>query len=362
MTETGELTYRRVHRASRELLFDCMTTPEHLTHFWGPAGTTTPVGNIVIDLRPGGVFETTMVNDADGSTYTMRAVYVEIRRPDRLVWIEADVEGGMRTTVRFVDLKDGRTEVITRQTNVPAAYLSAEARAGFATSLERLDAYVAGLGAMPVVTSADGTAIAYERSGSGPALILVDGAMCHRAGGPMRPLAALLQEAFTVYTYDRRGRGESTDTLPYAVTREVEDLRALIARAGGEAYVYGISSGAALVLATAAAGPGIAKMALYEPPFMAEVDGGTRIKEYTERLGELLEAGRRGDAVALFMTHVGIPEQVVAGMRAQPGWAAMEAIAPTLAYDDQVLGDGSVPRDLAPSITGRSPLYSTPRT
>jgi uncharacterized protein YndB with AHSA1/START domain len=146
MTATGELTYRRVHRASRELLFDCMTTPEHLTHFWGPTGMSTPVGGIVIDLRPGGVFETTMVNDADGSSYTMRAVYAEIDRPDRLVWIEAGVEGGMRTTVTFVDLGDGRTEVVTHQTNVPEAYLSAEARAGFATSLDRFDVYVAGLG------------------------------------------------------------------------------------------------------------------------------------------------------------------------------------------------------------------------
>jgi uncharacterized protein YndB with AHSA1/START domain len=142
MTETGELTYRRVHRASPELLFDCMTTPEHLAHFWGPTGTTTPVGNIVIDLRPGGAFETTMVSEADGGTYTMRAVYAEILRPERLVWIESGVEGGMRTTLTFVDLKDGRTEVVTHQTNVPAAYLSAEARAGFATSLDRFDAYL----------------------------------------------------------------------------------------------------------------------------------------------------------------------------------------------------------------------------
>ncbi len=145
MTETGELTYRRVHRASPELLFDCMTKPEHLTHFWGPAGTTTPVGNITVDLRPGGAFETTMVNDADGSTHTMRAVYVEVRRAERLVWIEPEVEGGMRTEITFVDLNDGRTEVTTHQTNVPAAYLSAEARAGFATSLDRFDAYLAGL-------------------------------------------------------------------------------------------------------------------------------------------------------------------------------------------------------------------------
>jgi uncharacterized protein YndB with AHSA1/START domain len=122
-----------------------MTTPEHLAHFWGPTGTTTPVGNIVIDLRPGGVFETTMVSDADGSAYTMRAIYVEVHRPHRLVWIEADVEGGMRTEITFTDLNDGHTEVITHQTNVPAAYMSAEARAGFATSLDRFDVYLAGL-------------------------------------------------------------------------------------------------------------------------------------------------------------------------------------------------------------------------
>ncbi|HVV18373.1 MAG TPA: SRPBCC domain-containing protein [Pseudonocardiaceae bacterium] len=145
MTSTGELTIRRVHRGSPELLFDCMTTPEHLTHFWGPVGTTTPVENIVVDLRPGGAFETTMVNDADGSTYTMRAVYVEVRRPERLVWIEKDVEGGMVSTVTFTDLHDGSTEVVTHQTNVPEAYLSAEARAGFNTSLDRFDVYLATL-------------------------------------------------------------------------------------------------------------------------------------------------------------------------------------------------------------------------
>jgi pimeloyl-ACP methyl ester carboxylesterase len=204
---------------------------------------------------------------------------------------------------------------------------------------------------MPKITSAVGTTIAYERTGGGPALVLVDGALCHRAAGPMRPLAALLRERFTVHTYDRRGRGESSDTAPYAVAREVEDLRALIGAAGGEACVYGISSGAALALAGAAAGLPITKLALYEPPFMAETEDGVRIKEYTARLGELLAAGRDGDAVELFMTNVGIPAQVVAGIRAQPGWAALEAIAPTLAYDDQVLGDGSMPRDLASTIT-----------
>src|SRR5438046_1900388 len=143
---------------------------------------------------------------------------------------------------------------------------------------------------MPTVTSADRTTIAYERTGTGPALVLVDGAMCYRGAGPMRPLAAELQDTFTVYTYDRRGRGASSDTQPYTVAREVEDLGALIAQAGGEAYVYGISSGAALALETAAAGRGITKLALYEPPFLAEVEGGARSKEYTERLHEVLKA------------------------------------------------------------------------
>lgn len=145
MSEVGELTFRRVHHASPELLFDCMTDPAHLARFWGPAGTTTPVGNIVVDLRPGGVFQTTMVNDTDGSTHTMRAVYLEIQRPELLVWVEPDVEGGMRTTITFTDLGDGRTEVVTHQTNVPAAYLSPRARAGFTTSLDRFDRYLAEL-------------------------------------------------------------------------------------------------------------------------------------------------------------------------------------------------------------------------
>jgi uncharacterized protein YndB with AHSA1/START domain len=137
-----ELTYRRVHRASPELLFDCMTRPEHLTRFWGPTGTTTPIGHIVVDLRPGGAFETTMVNDTDGTTYTMRATYVEVCRPDRLAWVESDVEGGMRTTITFTALGDGRTEVVTHQTNVPEAYLSPPARAGFQTSLDRFEDYL----------------------------------------------------------------------------------------------------------------------------------------------------------------------------------------------------------------------------
>jgi uncharacterized protein YndB with AHSA1/START domain len=145
--ETGEVTYTRVHKAPPDLLFDCMTTPEHLTHFWGPTGTVTPVDKITVDLRPGGAFVTTMVDEASGEEYTMTAVYAVIDRPDRLVWTESDVEGGMVTTITFVDLGDGRTEVTTHQTNVPAMFLSAEAQAGFVTSLDRFDAYIRNIAA-----------------------------------------------------------------------------------------------------------------------------------------------------------------------------------------------------------------------
>lgn len=145
----GQLTYRRIHRAPRELLFDCMTQPEHLTRFWGPDGTTTAIAGITVDLRPGGVFETVMVGDGDGRRHTMRAVYVEVRRPERLVWTEPGVEGGMTTTITFIDLGDGRTEVVTHQTNVPAAFRTPEAQRGFQTSLDRFAAYVATLGHRP---------------------------------------------------------------------------------------------------------------------------------------------------------------------------------------------------------------------
>ncbi|GIF77958.1 alpha/beta fold hydrolase [Asanoa siamensis] len=203
---------------------------------------------------------------------------------------------------------------------------------------------------MSTVTSADGTTIAYERSGTGPAVILVDGAMCYRASGPMRGLAAVLSPAFTVYAYDRRGRGASGDTAPYAVAREIGDLRALVAEAGDGVFAYGISSGAALLLHAAAAGVPFGGLALYEPPFVSEVDGGTWSRDYTRRLAALLDAGRDGDAIELFMTSVGLPAEMVAGMRTQPFWPMFESIAPTLAYDNAVMGDSAVPRSVAAEV------------
>jgi uncharacterized protein YndB with AHSA1/START domain len=144
-TKLGEVTYTRIYNAPRELVFECMTTPEHLTHFWGPVGVSTPLENITVDARPGGLFETIMVNDANGDKYRMRGVFVEVTEPEKLVWTEENVEGGMTTSITFTDLGDGRTEVFTHQTNVPEMFRSEQAQAGMASSFDRFDAYVSAL-------------------------------------------------------------------------------------------------------------------------------------------------------------------------------------------------------------------------
>lgn len=198
---------------------------------------------------------------------------------------------------------------------------------------------------MNKVTSNDGTEIAYDKRGTGPAVILVDGALCYRSFGPMPQLAELLAPHFTVYNYDRRGRGDSGDTQPYAVTRETEDLEALINEAGGSAFVFGTSSGGCLALeATMQLGDKIKKLAMYEPPYNSDKTVQQAWKEYRKQLAELLAANRRGDAAALFMKSVGTPDEQIDGMRHAPVWAIFESVAPTLAYDAAVLGeDRSVP-------------------
>jgi uncharacterized protein YndB with AHSA1/START domain len=144
-TNLGEITYTREWDAPRELVFTCMTTPEHLTHFWGPVGASTPLANITVDLRPGGVFETIMVNDADGAEYPMRGVFVEIVENEKLVWSESEVEGGMTTSIEFTDLGGGRSRTVTHQTNVPEMYRTPEAQAGMQSSFDRMAAYLATL-------------------------------------------------------------------------------------------------------------------------------------------------------------------------------------------------------------------------
>ncbi|KUM67547.1 alpha/beta fold hydrolase [Streptomyces curacoi] len=197
--------------------------------------------------------------------------------------------------------------------------------------------------------SRDGTSLAYESTGQGPALILVSGAMS--TGRTVAPLAVPLSDRFRVVVYDRRGRGESGDTPPYAVKSEVEDLAALIEAVGGEAALCGISSGGALALQAAASGLPVRQVAVYEVPFAVYEGGAKERAEYTERLTEALEQGRRGDAVELFLRLTGMAEEMIQGARQSPMWPGMETIAPSLAYDDAVMGDGLVPRERLASIT-----------
>ncbi|GCE06688.1 alpha/beta fold hydrolase [Dictyobacter aurantiacus] len=204
---------------------------------------------------------------------------------------------------------------------------------------------------MGKVHSKDGTLIAFDRLGEGTPLILVDGAMCYRGFGPMGELAPKLATHFTVFSYDRRGRGESGDTLPYAVERETEDLDALIQEAGGSAFVYGISSGAALSLVATASGLAIKKLALYEPPF--NLDEGTRAQSLAAlaQIRRLSAEGRWGEMVEAFMRQVGLPAEAISQMRNAPMWSMMEVLAPTLVYDLTIVGDGSLPRERASSLS-----------
>ncbi|MDF5754654.1 alpha/beta hydrolase [Spongiactinospora sp. TRM90649] len=192
------------------------------------------------------------------------------------------------------------------------------------------------------VTSADGTRIAYDRYGSGPALILVNGAFTGREHPVLAGVAAALAPWFTVVNYDRRGRGDSGDTLPYAVQREVEDLAALIAEVGGTAMVFGGSSGGALALTAALCDPAITRVAVWEPPYHVDASAPYLPDDFAARLTALVDEGRPADAVEVFMVRAAeVPAEAVAAMRGEPFWAAAEAIARTLAYEAAVLGPGN---------------------
>lgn len=197
--------------------------------------------------------------------------------------------------------------------------------------------------------SADGTAIAYDKLGQGPPLIMVVGAFNDRS--TTAPLAKALAAAFTVMNYDRRGRGDSDDTAPYAVDREIEDLDALIAAAGGSAAVFGYSSGAVLALHAAAVGSSITKLALYEPPFVVDETRPRPPRDLADQLEALVAEGRRGDAVELYqLKGVGLPADVVAQIRHAPFRPGLEAIAHTLVYDARITGDLTLPTELLAEV------------
>jgi pimeloyl-ACP methyl ester carboxylesterase len=201
------------------------------------------------------------------------------------------------------------------------------------------------MGENRTATSTDGTRIAFTKIGSGPSLILVDGAFCYRENGPASKLAPLLARHFTVFSYDRRGRGESGDTPPYAIEKEVEDLRALIKEAGGSASVLAISSGAAVALQAVARGASIARLALYEPPFVTEGGQPRTYEVANAQLDHLLSNGDRAGAVKFFLTDViGVPRPfaLVMPLLMRNAWKKNKAVAHTLKYDLKLLSDWSV--------------------
>jgi pimeloyl-ACP methyl ester carboxylesterase len=206
---------------------------------------------------------------------------------------------------------------------------------------------------MSRVISKDGTEIAYNSQGAGPAAILVEGALGYRGFGMSSRLAELLAPRFMVWTYDRRGRGESSNSKPYAVEREVEDIDALIQKAGGTACVFGTSSGGCLALEAAIRlGTRVRKLAIYEAPYQSGAEARQQWLAYRKQLAEILAAGRKGEAVVLFMRFVGTPDEMIGGMRQSPMWPAIEAVAPTLAYDAAAIGDDrSVPEKRAAQIS-----------
>ena len=204
------------------------------------------------------------------------------------------------------------------------------------------------------VLSADGTPIAFEVFGAGPPLLTVGGATCDRA--LLRPTAEALAGHATAVTYDRRGRGDSGDTLPYAIEREVEDLAALIARLGGRASLYGHSSGAGLVLHAVAAGLPVERFVVHDPPYSPDdADSRAEARRFAERLAGLLADDRRAEALEMFFRGVGMPEDAIAGVRSSPSWPGLLALAPTLLYDSAVMGDvergGAIPEDVAARAT-----------
>ncbi|HWF20980.1 MAG TPA: alpha/beta hydrolase [Acidimicrobiales bacterium] len=196
---------------------------------------------------------------------------------------------------------------------------------------------------METTRSADGTSIAFDREGEGPALVLVVGAFCDRATS--ETLATLLAPQFTVFRYDRRGRGSSGDTAPYGVEREIEDLQAVAAAAGGPAFVFGHSSGAALALEAVIAGLPATRLVAYEPPYIVE---GTRIRPagLAERVSQLLGADEPSQAAELFLLEgPETPAEVVTMMKGAPLWSRFEALAHTLPYDLAILGDQHIPAE-----------------
>lgn len=372
-----EVVITRLFDAPRDLVFEALTDPKHVQQWWSPHGFTNP--RVEIDLRPGGMMLVDM-RGPDGQIYPDKSIFHEIVPPERLVFTSTafEDENGeaqlqVHHTITF-DEQDGKTMLTLRARVLKASPEVMEALAGmeqgWSESFDKLEAVLKGV---QWVNSRDRTPIAYDRYGDGPPVIMVAGALGTRSHADWNRAAQALAPRFTVITYDRRGRGDSLDLTPYEVQREVEDIEALIDAFGGSAYLYGISSGAVLALEAASRLPDkVIKLAMYEPPFITDDSRPPVPADYIARLQEFIAQGRRGDAVALFMTDaVGIPAEFVEQMRSAPvsevfageegmvppEWAELEAVAHTLVYDAMIMGDtmSGKPLDAAKWSTATMP-------
>ncbi|MDQ0115607.1 alpha/beta fold hydrolase [Paenibacillus harenae] len=351
--ERRELTVERTVAMPPTLAWEGWTKPVHIAHWWGPKLWTATVYEM--DVKPGGVWRYSLkADDNSGEEAFCKAVYQEVSEPTRLVYIDtfADkdwniVENSeMSTTVLFEEATKGtKLSIVTRFATIEDLE-NAEAMGmieGFTDAFDRLEFYLeslmGGYSKKETVISKDGTMIAYKKQGNGPALILVASASADHHDAAQ--LAEQLADHFTVYNYDRRGRGQSSDTAPYSVKREVDDIEALIHTAGGKASLFGSSSGAVLALEAAShLGGQVTRLYLYEPPFIINDSRKPVPAEYVEHLNGLIEADRRSDAVEYYMSEaLGIPKEYIGYMKADPSWHSMEAMAHTLAYDGMIMGN-----------------------
>lgn len=348
--ERRELIVERIIAMPAQLAWEGWTEPKHISKWWGPKGWTTTVYEM--DVWPGGVWRYSLISD-DGSSEEAfcRAVYEEVQAPNKLVYTDtfADKEWNiisdseMFTTVLFEEgIGETRISIITRFATSEQLD-NAEAMGmieGFTDAYDRLEDYLVSLreGTMETIISKDGTRIAYKQQGTGPALIMVSSAAADHQDASQ--LAEHLTDQFTVYNYDRRGRGQSTDTSPYDVEREVEDIEVLIEVAGGKACLFGNSSGAVLALEAAnLLGDRVEKLYLYEPPFIINDSRKPVPADYVQQLNSLIDAGKRSDAVEYFASEaLGIPGEFISYMKADPSWNKMESLAHTLAYDGLIMG------------------------
>jgi uncharacterized protein YndB with AHSA1/START domain/pimeloyl-ACP methyl ester carboxylesterase len=347
-----ELTVERNVAIPAQLAWEGWTEPKHITKWWGPKGWTTTVYEM--DVRPGGVWRYSLqADDHSGEAAYCRATYDVVEAPGKLVYIDTFADSDwnivsdseMYTTVLFEENSGGTRISIVTQFATNEQLDNAEAMGmieGFTDAYDRLEEYletlIGGKDTMETVISKDGTQIAYTKQGSGPAIILISSAAADSQDAS--PLAEHLSVNFTVYNYDRRGRGRSTDTLPYEIAREVEDIEALIAVAGGQAYLFGSSSGAVLALEAAnLIGDSVTKLFLYEPSFIINDSRKPVPSDYVEHLNSLIQAEKRSEAVEYFASEaLGIPEEYIGYMKADPSWNKMESLAHTLAYDGIIMG------------------------